>query len=86
MLFKTHERGGKNYNESLDPRAGRLAISRTTVKNFMFDSPLRYEIPVKGCPNNAFEHLELTNAEDLAFAFEAWGGSCLIGTNDEFIL
>lgn len=53
----------------------------------MFDSPLRYEIPVKECPINAFEHLELTNAEDLSFAFETWGGrSCLQGSSDEFTI
>lgn len=86
ILYKPNERGRK-YNESLDPRAGRFAISRTAVEDFMFDSPLRYEIPVKECPINAFEHLELTNAEDLSFAFETWGGrSCLQGSSDEFTI
>ena len=57
-----------NYNEKLDPRAGKFAISRTTVKNYMFNTPEREVIPLTDCQTDTFTHFELANSADVEFA------------------
>ena len=54
-----------NYNQKLDPRAGKFAISRTTVENFMFNAPQREVIPLTEFQLDTFTHLELANDADV---------------------
>ena len=57
-----------NYNESLDPRAGKFVISRTTVRNYMFNAPEREVLPFSECQTDTFTHFELANNADVEFA------------------
>ena len=47
LLYKSMEKG--NFHQTLDPRAGRFAVSRTTVKDYMFGSPERVELQLEEC-------------------------------------
>ena len=63
LLYKGMEPG--NYNTKLDPRAGKLAISRTTVRNYMFTEPQREMIPFSECKTDTFAQFELANVADV---------------------
>ena len=77
MLYKTSEQG-HSYNDKLDARAGRFAVSLTTVEYYNYEMANRKELtPVLCKPaNQTFSEYSLMNEDDFDYGVNAYGTYC----------
>ena len=73
-------------NDKLDPRAGRLAVHHTTIKDFNAPDADRKDLVVKDCDltDDIFES-QISNIDTYGVVVDKWGSGCIHNTTENVL-